>query len=284
MTEQLTAPESAPEPLAETAPEPAAPPGDGRRRRRVLRAIARWTAAVIVCGGAGVGTAAALTSMERTDVPGLATESDGRWAYPRLSLPPLPEGSPRPYTLGNEGQVHHADPRRLLLPAPAGATVDAKADGRLTTSGDAVLAFFDKEARPGLEQTLADSTLRHVTTRSWTMPDGTRSTVHLLRFGSVAYAEAFKDELIASDDGDATPEILPAGVQSAKLDGYADDIDVADTMVYGYHEPEPYGPEQTRWAYIQAGDTLALVVHTRKGEALQVPFQQTVTLQNQLLG
>lgn len=273
-TEAVT--EHVPEALPGTVP--ATGPG---KRRRLLGTVALWTAAVLVCGGAGVGTAAGITAMERTDVPGLATESDGRWDYPGLSLPALPEGSPRPFDRDNEGQIHHADVRRLLLPAPAGATADAKADGGWTTT-DAFLSLYGKDDRPALAQALADSTLRHVTARSWTMPDGTRSSIHLLRFGSVGYAEEFKDLLVASDGSDVIPQILPTGAQAAKMDG--GDEEVFGTRLYSYHEPKPYGPEQTRWAYIQAGDTLALVVQSRKGEALDVPFRQTVTLQNQLLG
>lgn len=49
-------------------------------------------------------------------------------------------------------------------------------------------------------------------------------------------------------------------------------------------EDGEYGTGQTRWAYIQAGDTFGVVTQTRKGEALTVPFQQTVALQAQLLG
>ncbi|MEU8763501.1 hypothetical protein [Streptomyces sp. NPDC048659] len=300
MSEQRTVPETETETDTETpevvapevvAPEAAdaaaaglpAPPGGSGRSRRVLAAVARWTAAVLVFGGVGAGTAAGITAMERTEVPGLATESDGRWEYPRLSLPALPQGSPRPFTDGNEGEIHHADLRALLLPAPAGAAVDPKANGGWTTR-DAFLSAYGKEDRPPLARALDDSTLRHIAVRAWTMPDGTRSSVHLLRFGSVGYAEEFKDALIASEGGGVVPDILPEGAAGAKMETYGDDIDVPDTRPYIYQEPKPYGPEQIRWAYIQAGDTLAVVRQSRKGEAAHVPFQQTVTLQNQLLG
>ncbi|MEU0966341.1 hypothetical protein ABZ357_13310 [Streptomyces sp. NPDC005917] len=51
----------------------------------------------------------------------------------------------------------------------------------------------------------------------------------------------------------------------------------------GIREVKPYGAEQVREAYLSAGDTLALIVQSRKGRALAVPFQQTVTLQGELL-
>lgn len=60
-----------------------------------------------------------ITALDRNDVPGLATESDGRWEYPELRLPALPVDRPRPFTDGNEGEIHYADLRELLLPAPA---------------------------------------------------------------------------------------------------------------------------------------------------------------------
>ncbi|MCX2184306.1 hypothetical protein KV205_27805 [Streptomyces sp. SKN60] len=250
------------------------------RSRKLLGSVLRWAAAVVVCGGLGAGTAAAITSMERTDVPGLATENDGRWAYPKLSLPPLPEGSPRPFTIGNEGEVHHADLRALLLPAPAGATVDPKLDG-VWVSVDQYVSLYSKDERPELKQAFDDSALRHITARAWTMPDGTKSAVYLLRFKSVAFSEHFKDYAVHAGTAATTPL---EGIQSVGTEALGNDARVPDTVQYATAEKEPYGPEQTRWAYIQAGDTLALVVQSRKGEAAPVPFQQTVTLQNQLLG
>ncbi|MEV4427343.1 hypothetical protein AB0K23_18510 [Streptomyces sp. NPDC049602] len=269
------APET-PEPVAESAP--AAP----RRSRRVLWAVARWTAAVVVCGGVGAGTAMGITALDRNDVPGLATENDGRWEYPALRLPALPADRPRPFTEGNEGEIHYADVRELLLPAPAGATPDPKLNGGFVST-DSYLSLYGKETRDELKRALADSTLRHIAVRGWTTPDGTRTSIHLLRFSSVAFAEAFKDEAVEADAADG-PKALPDGVEGVVLEDFADDIGVPDTSVYAFREKKPYGPEQVRWAYVQAGDTLALITQTRKGEALAVPFQQTVTLQNQLLG
>ncbi|MFF7181799.1 hypothetical protein [Streptomyces sp. NPDC008121] len=263
-------------PQAEAVP-PVAPAATRGSARRVLWAVARWTAAVVVCGGLGAGTAIGITSMERTDVPGLETEHDGRWEYPKLSLPALPQGSPRPFSEGNEGEVHHADPRALLLPAPAGATVDPRSNGGWV-SVDQYLATYQKDYRTELRQTLADSALRHVAARAWTTPDGTTTRVHLLRFASVAYAEAFKDD-VGSVDGPALE-----GVGNVRMDtSLMGVISVQYTARYAFVE-EPADTEQTRWAYVQAGDTVALITQTRKGEALTVPFQQTVALQNQLLG
>ncbi|WP_179382220.1 hypothetical protein [Streptomyces sp. SA15] len=49
-------------------------------------------------------------------------------------------------------------------------------------------------------------------------------------------------------------------------------------------ETKPYGAEHVRQAYLAAGDVLGVIVQSRKGTAPAVPFQQTVTLQSQLLG
>ncbi|MGW2018676.1 hypothetical protein [Streptomyces sp. NPDC001927] len=271
-----TAAESLPEqPEAAERPQPAKP-----SRKPLFLALARWTAAVLVFGGVGTGTALGITSMERTEVPGLATESDGRWEYPELSLPALPVGVPRPYTKGNDGEIHHADLRKLLLPAPAGATPDPKLNGGWVTV-DQFLSQYRKDDRAKLSTPLAESALRHIAARGWTMPDGTTTRIHLLRFNSVAFAEAFKDDALEAGTVDGP---LLDGVEGVEFDGtFPSDIRVAYTVPYAYVEL-PHNADQTRWVYIQAGDTLALITQTRKGEALTVPFQQTVALQNQLLG
>ncbi|HEY9372227.1 hypothetical protein, partial [Streptomyces sp.] len=260
------------------APLPAAP----KPPRRALRAVLRWTAAVLVCGGLGTGTAMGITAMERTDVPGLATESDGRWAYPKLSLPALPVGVPRPFTEGNDGEVHHADLRKLLLPAPAGAKPDPELTGGWITK-DQYFSAYAKEAVPVLKRDVAETALRHVAARGWTTSDGTKTRVYLLRFNSVAFSEDFRDEPLKA--GVMGGMLLPAGVE--RWDATADlsgEVRVPYTSVYAFDETKPYGPEQTRWSYIQAGDTLALITLSRKDGVATVPFQQTVALQAQLLG
>ncbi|MGW1115717.1 hypothetical protein ACWD5B_01145 [Streptomyces tanashiensis] len=285
LTEPVETGTSVPAETAETAvpaetAETAQSAGPRKSRKPLLWGIVRWTAAVLVCGGIGAGTAMGITAMERTDVPGLATESDGRWEYPRLALPALPEGALRPYSDGNDGEIHHADLRKLLLPAPAGATVDPKLKGGWAGT-DSYLALLKESDRGTVKEYLADSALRHVAARGWTTPDGTTTRIHLLRFSSVAFAEDFKDEVTREVSKSSR---LPLGVEAVKIDMSVQDVAVPDLSVYAYQEEKPYGPEQTRWAYIQAGDTFGVVTQTRKGGTLTVPFQQTVALQSQLLG
>ncbi|MFD5783151.1 hypothetical protein [Streptomyces sp. NPDC126933] len=263
--------------------QPPLMPQQPRPPRRVLRAVARWTVAVLVCGGLGAGTAYGISAMERTDVPGLATQSDGRWEYPRLSLPALPAGSPRPFTEGNAAEIHHADLRELLLPAPAGATADKKLTGGWVST-DQYLSEYAEDRRSDLRQGLRDEAVRHIAARGWTMPDGTTSRVYLLRFQSVALAEDFKDRGILAGLTAGAPL---AGAPTTELDESwpaSSSGGVPETSTYVFTEPKPYGATQVRQAYVLAGDTLALVVHEKKGGASRVAFHQTLTLQNQLLG
>ncbi|MEV3932222.1 hypothetical protein [Streptomyces sp. NPDC049944] len=274
-------PQDPPAPSAQDSapdPESAAP----RPPRRVLRAVLRWTAAVLVMGGLGAGAVAGITSMKRTDVPGLATRDDGRWDYPVLSLPALPAGMPRPYSSINRAEVHHADLRRLLLPAPAGATADKKLDGGwVDTAG--YVAEYGKDDRAALTQYLKDSSLRHVAARGWTMPDGTSSRIYLLQFNSVAHSTGFQHELFK---GGSLTRPLVGTTESLFDEDWESDAKADNTATYVYTEAEPYGSEQVRHAYVLAGDTVALIVHSRKGRAGTdaVPFHQTLILQNQLLG
>ncbi|MGW4202071.1 hypothetical protein [Streptomyces sp. NPDC004726] len=283
--EAVPEPEPAePEPVAQPEPEPVpvllADPAPAPNRR-VLRAVARWTAALLVCAGLGTATAYGLTSMERTDVPGLATESDGRWEYPRLSLPALPEGSPRPFSEGNTHEIHHADLRKLLLPAPEGAKPDKELTGGWTTAKQFASEFSEDE-RAELEQALDDVAVRHIAARGWTMPDGTASRVYLLRFDSGTTAHWFsKDDIGVGADAGA----MLKGMTGSEIDSEWDDTVGGNGPIrYVYQETQPIESEAQRQAYVIAGDTIALVVHSRKDQAAVVPFHQTVALQAQLLG
>ncbi|QNE75912.1 hypothetical protein F0344_15845 [Streptomyces finlayi] len=287
MTEPTEQPAVVDQPAVTAEPAPAASPvpeapATLRPPRRVLRAVARWTAAVLVCGGLGTGTSYGIASMERTDVPGLATEGDGRWAYPELALPALPSGAPRPLSYGNVAGVHHADLRELLLPVPDGATPDKKLTGGWVTPAQ-YASEYRAEKRAELTGMLRDSTLRHIAARGWTMPDGTESRIYLLRFNSTAYAEAFRDDLYVG----ATAGLPLAKAPDTDFDeSWKSSGRVHDTVSYVFEEKKPFGKEHVRQAYTVAGDTVALIVHSRDGEAAseRIPFHQSVILQNQLLG
>ena len=266
-------------------PVPASePPVAVRKDRRVLRAALRWTAAVVVFAVAGAGTAYGVTQLKRTDVPGLATASDGRWDYPVITRPPLPSGSPGPFAADNKTNAHYADQRALLLPAPKGAKADASlrgTDGWLPTK-TFLAQYADTAERKELAQKLTDDGLRHIAARGWTTPDGTHTRIYLLQFDTaVAADELFSPGLISYDSPVYALDGAPAttyddSVSTEILDGHV--------KASAYVEDKPVGPADVRQAYLSAGDTLGLIVQSRKGTAKAVPFKQTLTLQSQLLG
>ncbi|WP_228984101.1 hypothetical protein [Streptomyces sp. DH12] len=267
--------------LASTAPAVTAADGRSRGDRRLLRAAARWSAALLVFAGVGTGTAYGIAAMDRGDVPGLATESDGRWDYPRLVLPPLPADRPRPFTRGNRHHIHHADLRRLLLPAPAGSEVEGGLAGGWVDESQYV-SQYAPEHRPALRQALADYAVRHVAARGWRMPDGTTCRIYLLRFSTADLATEFSQEEIGA--GLSPDAALTAAPETWLDESWQWDDVVPHITLHVYDERGSRGPEHTRQAYILAGDTVALVVQSRKGSAAAVPFRQTVLLQAQLLG
>ncbi|WP_105974100.1 hypothetical protein [Streptomyces geranii] len=267
-----------------TEPVVDAPP-PVRKDRRALRAALRWTAAVVVFAVVGASAAYGITRLERTDVPGLSTASDGRWVYPEITLPPLPSGSPGPFADGNTGGVHYADLRALVLPAPEGATEDKALRGSDGWLAPRVLLteFAEAGERDTFRQKLVDDGLRHIAARGWTTEDGTHTRIYLLRFESAAVV----DDLFAADFAAFSSSGLQMrGTEQAEVDEDFPEqaARTEDIQPAVYVESEPYGAEQVRYAYLAAGDTLALIMQSRKGEALAVPFQQTVTLQGQLLG
>ncbi|MDQ1009920.1 hypothetical protein QFZ82_004405 [Streptomyces sp. V4I23] len=275
---EAPAPDSVP-PAPDFTPLPAPP-----RDRRVLRAVLRWTAAVVVFAAVGTGTAYGIVSQERTDVPGLSTLSDGRWDYPKLTKPVLPAGAPLPFDQTNPAEIHYADLEQLLLPAPAGSTPDPALRGeRGRVPFDRFTGQYVSDERDSLLEHLTESRARHVVARGWTMPDGTSARIFLLRFHTSAIAGDFFDTQMG---GSPDTTLQPNGVEemSSYDDAYDVKAKVTSTERYVYDEAAPRGPVHVRHAYITAGDTVAFVVFSRKGEVPRVPFHQTVVLQNQLLG
>ncbi|MFG3104827.1 hypothetical protein ACGFZL_30515 [Streptomyces sp. NPDC048182] len=113
-----------------------------------------------------------------------------------------------------------------------------------------------------------------------TAPDGTRTRIYLLQFGTAALTDALFEEFAAA----AAPTHALAGAElEAFDDGFPVRAHVDDVDALPYEEPAPYGKEQNRHAYLGAGDVLALVAQDRAGGARDVPFRQTVVLQSQLL-
>ncbi|MFI0512394.1 hypothetical protein ACH3Y9_20120 [Streptomyces sp. WSLK1-5] len=288
MTEQpqVTAvpPQPAGLPHTDVPPQPAPAFAGAKKDRRVMRAVLRWTAAAVVLATTGTATAYGISEMERTDVPGLSTLSDGRWDYPRLTKPPLPSGSPGPFAAGNEAETHYADLRALVLPAPEGAAEDKAlrgSDGWLATK-DFLAEYELAEHREDLGQKLVDTGLRHIAARGWTTPDGTRTRVYLLQFGTANIVES---KLASEVQAYTSPTYQVRGAAEVVYDEtFPAPAAVAGVARTTFTESKPYGAEQVRQGYLSAGDVFAVILQSRKGSAPAVPFQQTVTLQAQLLG
>ncbi|MEU3469974.1 hypothetical protein ABZ716_18940 [Streptomyces sp. NPDC006687] len=267
------------EPATESAtPEapvaPAAP-----KDRRALRAVLRWTAAVLVFGAAGAGTAYGIGQAERTGLPGLSTRSDGRWTYPVLAKPALPPGAPVPFAVDNPEGIHYAGLTQLALPAPLGSTPDTglKLEKDSEVSVDTFLQEYEGSVREKVKAGFADNGLRQIVARGWTTPDGTRTRVYLLRFHASGFADTFQGcgyDLagVKGTEPDPAWDKARAGQPAPKPDG-----------ITVLRESVPFGDEQTRVGCVQSGDIQALVLQSRKGGAEAVPLHQAVILQRQLL-
>ncbi|MEU9401684.1 hypothetical protein [Streptomyces sp. NPDC048242] len=277
MTDQQTPPTT--DERAERQPTPL--PVRPATPRPRLRATLRWAAAAFVFAVVGTGTASGITLMDRTDVPGLATRSDGRWDYPELVRPPLPSGSPGPLAPSNKAGAHYADLRALVLPAPHGAIPDPglKGDDGWVTTKD-FMAPYTGESRPDVRQMLVDNGLRHIAARGWTTPDGTHTRIYLLQFDTAAVAE---DVLGRQFTGYAEPRYRIAEADAYALEEPFPEARVNGVSLVDFAEAKPYGKEQLRMAYLGAGDTVAMITQTREGGAASIPFWQTVTLQSELL-
>ncbi|WP_223835817.1 hypothetical protein [Streptomyces venezuelae] len=270
----------------------AAPPAPPKDRRKLFAAL-RWTAAVAVFAAVGTGVAYGITLPERTDVPGLSTEDDGRWTFPALSRPALPAGAPVPQGPDNKDGTHYAPLTGLLLPAPEGAKADdaVKADKDGNVSVDTFLEEYTPEAREKLKQSLEWDGLRQIAGRGWTTADGTRTHVYLLRFHSSGFVDAFKGcdsnarltGVSALDLDDVWNKAKNTQMNSTTLD-FPGAANFDGTELSVYQEVKPFlGEEQTKVGCLRTGDVLGMVIQTRKGEVAPVTFHQSVILQSQLL-
>ncbi|MET9852357.1 hypothetical protein ABZY57_05310 [Streptomyces sp. NPDC006450] len=273
---------------ANPAHVPAAP-----KDRRKLFAALRWTAAVLVFAAVGSGVAYGITQPERTDIPGLSTDSDGRWVYPKLSKPQLPAGAALPFAKDNPDGIHYAGLTQLLLPPPIGSTPDStlKLEKDEVVTVDTFVSEYQDSLREKLRTDLGHEGLRQIVARGWTTPDGTRTRIYLLRFHSSGFVDAFTGCRVSMGLSGAL--VLQADSVWAKVkatqrtdlghgsSGYATQGNTSDLSLY--EEAEPTGDERFRVGCIQSGDIQAVVLQSGKGEVAAVPFHQTAVLQHQLL-
>ncbi|MBS2961798.1 hypothetical protein KGA66_01970 [Actinocrinis puniceicyclus] len=252
---------------------------DAARRARRRRNALRWVGAVAVTMAVGGGTAFALTLPQRTDMPGLATAPDGRYAFPALTLPTLPAGQPAPSASANSmAQQHLADIRRLLLPRPTGAGaqgVKSAVDGWLADPSPLFVAQDSKSI-------FAEFGLRHTAAESWKTPDGATTTVYLLQFTDALASSAALTKL-SNDDStvDMTPSLsaaltgVPSNAPSHEINPYGG--------VDGDYTPVSSGGELTRYGTFRSGDIIAVVIESGPAKLSFAAFQQVMTLQAELL-
>ncbi|MFF2144005.1 hypothetical protein [Kitasatospora sp. NPDC058190] len=313
-------------PEAGEAPEAAQDPGtqepletpeeQAARRTRRRKAAVRWSCAVLVFALAGTGAALAVTTPERTDIPGLATANDGRYTFPPLTLPPLPSGKAAPDAKGKA--LHYADLRYLLLPAPkeAGgsltapvfpvptatpaasssatpsATPSASASPTTPTASAApsapagtalaswvpcdAIAAEQKEPAK-LRVLLLQNACRAATVREWTASDGTRTQIRLLRFGSTAEAWNTFSGLRTDIPAKAAPDAKTAPHSDW------DTVDGVDVTLKDSPATAGQGVPTARLAYLSASDVVAVVTMTNPQGVPATAFRQVVTLQSDLL-
>ncbi|MFB6891850.1 hypothetical protein ACFCX4_21380 [Kitasatospora sp. NPDC056327] len=292
---------------------PDAPPADEERalrRTRRRKAAVRWGAAAVVCALAGTGSALAVTARDRTDLPGLATENDGRYTFPALVLPPLPSGKAAPKDNKNR---HAAELRHLLLPVPVeaggsrtpavfprpavtgsatggagqGASTGPGASGSPTATASAPAAGPDgadcnalaaEHKDPArLRALLLQYACRAATVREWTASDGTWTQIRLLSFGSSHEAWPVFVALRDGEDPKDTPglgKVTPQGWDEV----YGVTLAARQTRT-AHTGADP----ATRLAYLTAGDLVGVVTMTNPRGVSATAFRQVVTLQSDLL-
>jgi len=247
-----------------------------RRRRNALR----WIGAVAVTLAVGGGTAFALTIPQRTDMPGLGTPSDGRYAFPQLSLPALPAGQPAPASsAGAESGQHLADIRKLLLPKPVGATTQPVKNAVNGWLADASPLFIDQDGK----QILAEYGLRHTAAASWTAADNATTTIYLLQFADNKAASGAQSALA---DGNLTALDEPAlstAITGVPNNTTAKDLVVLSSGVNGEYSTVKGSGKIAEYGSFVSGDTVAVVTQSGPTSLQFAPFQQVMILQAELL-
>ncbi|MFE7589601.1 hypothetical protein ACFU6K_09375 [Kitasatospora sp. NPDC057512] len=317
--EALAAPVAAPV----AAPEdPATLAEREARRTRRRKAAVRWSGAVLVFALAGTGSALAVTAPDRTDLPGLATASDGRYTFAPLTLPPLPAGKEAPDDKGKS--PHHADLRYLLLPAPkeAGGSLTPPvfpAPTAAATPSGSPTASPSAPASPASPASSASASAGASASASaagsalgqWVPCDAIADEQQdPVKMRSVLLESACRAatvrEWTASDGTRTQIRLLRFGSVRESWGAFADlrskgspkaapstkgtphdDWDALDGSSLTLVESTTAGTKgapTARVAYLSAADVVAVITMTNPAGVPTAPFRQVVTLQGELLG
>ena len=225
---------------------------------------------------------------KRTDIPGLATKNDGRYVFAPLAKPALPPGALALNSGSNTGENHYVDIRRLLLSAPTKATVDTAYPGAKAWYSTAA---FEAGFPTNVTGEANDNGVRRIAATGWTTPDGAHTTIWLLQFPDALAAAKVDGGLVAE-----VPENFgPESVSDAESEDLVDVFGVADkdtptTSVTVDHFSSVLKPgggteagQTGRLAHFSIGDTLAVIEMTAPAAVPDVPMNQIVTLQAELL-
>jgi len=248
---------------AEAAPKP---------KRRWPRLVLRYASALALAGAVGAGTAYAITLPRRTDVPFLATPSDGRYTFTFLTKPQPPAGEPAPGDDSNKGQVHYGDLRQYLLPTPSGAV-------RNEDGWESVADFESSLSGSDVSNHLYDAGLRRVARRGWTAADGQHTVIELLQFPD--HDAAYNvDNLLdtatltkAANAENVVPEVTIRGFEDETYNLAVHKLDQV-TGLPGHIE---------RRVVFQSGDVVAIVTSTAPTGTPDTPTEQVVMLQAEML-
>ena len=249
---------------AEAAPKP---------KRRWPRLVLRYASALVVVGAIGAGTAYAITLPRRTDVPFLATPSDGRYTFPPLLAKPAPpSGKPAPGDDDDKAQIHYGDLRQYLLPAPSGAVV--KEDG-----WEPVADFESSLSGTEVSDHLYDAGLRHVARRGWSTPDGQHTVVELLQFPDHQAAYDVENDLAGATPAKADHAELV--VPQVTIRGFGDET--YNLAVHRFDQVTGLPGHLERRVVFQTGDVVAVVTTTAPAKVPDTPTEQVVMLQAEML-
>lgn len=256
--------------FAQLQTESAAPAAPAKRRWP--RLVLRYASALVVAGAVGVGTGYALTLPKRTDVPFLATPSDGRYTYPAMTRPEPPAGKPAPADNANDPQIHYDDLRQYLVAAPVGLTP--------TEDGWEPVTDFDASlSGTNLPDHLADEGLRHVARRGWRTLDGQHTVVELLQFPDRQSAYAMQGMLDTASQAHAgkARDVVPQ-LTVTSLGDYT-----FKTALRTFDEVDGMPGQRERRVVFESGDVVAIITTTAPAAVPDVPTEQVVLLQAQML-